>query len=160
MNTLTAIQQAMAALLKAHPGFPPKLEILTRRDKELANNIEAQLSKFGICLHVLPPIPLQAYRDECNILFIESSECRVRIIEQPIFNSAGFDVWDAFEQVAIALQGTNPGNHFAAPIGLARHPLETIEGKAPDEKGGKPKTTRVFDVIFDGAFQLNIPTPP
>lgn len=146
----TKIQTAIAAILKAHPGFPPGLKIVGRREKEVANDIEAGLAKLGICLYVLPPIPMRATRTQNAIVFIESSELRVRIIEQPTLNLTGFDVWSSFEQVALALQGTNPGDLFNAPIGLAEHPVETMDGQTKEGKN-----TRVWDVIFEGAFQIS-----
>ena len=146
----TQIQTAIAAILRAHPGFPPGLQIVARRDKDVANDIEAGLSKLGICVYVLPPLPMRATRTQNEIVFIESSELRVRIIEQPTLNLTGFDVWSGFEQVVLALQGTNPADLFAAPIGLAEHPVETMDGQTKEGKN-----TRVWDVIFEGAFQIS-----
>ena len=146
----TKIQTAIADALKAHPGFPAGLGIVARREKELANDIEAALGKLGVCLYVLPPLPMRCTPTGTTIAFVESCELRVRIIEQPNINLTGFDVWSGFQQVVLALQGTNPGDIFAAPIGLAEHPVETLDGQTKEGKN-----TRVWDVIFDGAFQFN-----
>lgn len=144
MSKFLTIQTALAEALKAHPGLPAKLEVIARRSHAVANNIEAALGKLGICLYVLPPMPKRATRTECAIVFLESVEIRIRIIEQPQLNLTGTDAWDAMEQVILAIQGTNPGALFACPLTLSSRPVEDAEDK----------TTRVFDVIFDAAFQL------
>lgn len=146
----TKIQNAVAGILQAHPGFPPGLKIIARREKELANDIDGALAKLGICIYVIAPVPMRATPTQCEIAFFESCELRVRIIEQPNMNTTGFDVWNACTEITRALQGTNPDNLFAAPIGLAEHPVETLDGQTKEGK-----STRVWDVIFDGAFQLN-----
>ena len=145
MSRITTIQRALADALKSHAGFPAGLEIVARREKEVTNDIEAALGKLGICLYVMPPMPRRATRTENEIVFFESAELRCRVIEQPQLNRSGFDAWDAMEQVILAIQGTNPNDLFAAPLTLAAHPVDLVEDK----------TTRVFDVLFDSAFQLN-----
>jgi len=145
MSTLLTIQKTIADALRAHPGFPAKLDILARREKEIVSDIDAALAKLGICLYVMPPMPKRATRTYNGIIFFESTELRIRVIEQPQINGLQFDAWDALEQVIIALQGINPGGIFAAPLGLMQHPVENVEDK----------TTRIFDVLFDAAFQLN-----
>ncbi len=145
MSRLSETQAALSDALKAHTGFPAGFAILARREKEVANDVEAALAKQGICLYVMMPMPKRATRTQNTIVFFESAECRIRVIEQPELNTTDFDGWDALEQVIIALQGINPGGIFAAPLGLMQHPVENVEDK----------TTRIFDVLFDAAFQLN-----
>lgn len=145
MSRFTEIQKTLAATLSAHPGFPAKLQIIARREKEVANDIESALGKHGICLYVMPPIPKQAVRTLNHIVFFERSELRIRIIEQPKINSSGFDAWEAMEQVIIALQGLNPDDTFAEPLNLADRPVDAVEDQ----------TTRCYDVLFNAAFQLN-----
>lgn len=145
MSRLLDIQTALCAALKAHTGFPAQLAIIARREKEVENDIDAALAKQGICIYVMMPMPKRATRTQNDIVFFESAECRIRVIEQPKLNTSDFDGWDALEQVIIALQGINPAGIFAAPLGLMQHPIENVEDK----------TTRIFDVLFDAAFQLN-----
>jgi len=145
MSRFTDIQTALADALRAHPEFPAKLTILARREKEVASDVEAALGKQGICLYVMPPMPKGAVRTDCAIVFFDSCELRLRVIEQPQLNLTELDAWDILEAIILALQGTNPGGIFAAPLNLMPRPIESVEDK----------TTRVFDVLFDGAFQLN-----
>jgi len=145
MSRLSDTQKALAEALKAHTGFPAALAILARREKEVANDIEAAIEQQGICIYVMMPMPKRATRTQNDIVFFESAECRIRVIERPKLNLGEFDGWDAMEQVILALQGINPDGIFAAPLGLMQHPVENVEDK----------TTRIFDVRFDAAFQLN-----
>ena len=145
MNRFLAAQEEIAAVLKAHPGFPAQLDIIARREKDIASEIESKLGKLGICLWVMPPLPKSAIRTQNEIVFFDRVECRIRIIEQPQLNSSKFGAWDAMEQVIVALQGINPNDIFAVPLGLSERPVDLIEDK----------TTRVFDIDFETAFQLN-----
>lgn len=145
MSQFLEVQTAVAAALREWRGFPAQLEILARREKEAASDIDAALGKFGICLYVMPPLPRSAVRTANDIVFFGSMELRVRVIEQPKLNVTETDAWDMMEQVILALQGTNPGKIFETPIGLLERPLQAVEDK----------TTRIFDVLFDAAFQLN-----
>ena len=143
------IQPSLAETLRASALIPAAISIVARKPGEVANDIEASLSKQGICIYVMPPVPLSAERTYNNIIFIKHSSLRIRIIEQPKLNLTGCDVWDVFNLVTLALQGTNPNNLFAAPICLAEHPVDFTDGQNPEGKA-----TRVWDVLFDGAFQL------
>ena len=145
MSTFLAIQQAVADHLRSHSGFPAKIQIIARREKTLENDIAAALGKIGICLFVMPPMPKHAERTLSEIVFFGKVEQRIRIIEQPKVNTTKFDAWDAAEQVIFALQAVSPSELFTTPLFLDEHPITAVEDK----------DTRVFDVIFTTAFELN-----
>ena len=152
MNKFLQIQQLVAEKLQMSPGFPAKLKILAREEKDIQNDIDASLSKLGICIWVMPLLPKKAMVTECEIIFLESVEIKVRLIETPVISKKiNFTVYDAMAVTMEALQGFNPetpGNPgdklFAAPLGLATSPVNIEED--PD--------TRILDVIFDVAIQL------
>lgn len=145
MSRFTELQSAVREMIQASPGIPAGVQVIARVEKDLVNDIQSALAKLGLCIYVLPTLPLRAMRTETGLIFFESAEVRVRIIENPTLNKTGFDAWDVCEAVATTLQGSNPGDFLACPLGLASTPVDLVED--PD--------TRVMDLIFDAAFQLN-----
>ena len=144
------IQTAIAAKLQAHPGVPAQMKIIAREEKDVENDILAAVAKLGICLYVMPLLPLRCLPTENNIIFFESVEIRVRVIEDPLLaKRLGFGVYDGMAATMLALQGFSPLDAngeplFAAPLGLAATPVSFVE----DEE------TRIADVIFNVALQL------
>lgn len=141
MSVCTELQNAVTALLQTKLECP----VLARRDKELKNDIEAAVSKHGLCVWVMPPLPTHALQAEQPFVFFDGAEIRVRIMEETALNQTGTDVYDAAEAVAVALHWSNPGGILAHPLMLGARPVAVIE-----EKSG-----RTLEVIFEAQYQLS-----
>ena len=63
-------------------------------------------SKLGICIWVMPLLPKKAMVTECEIIFLESVEIKVRLIETPVISKKiNFTVYDA---MAVTMESPRP----------------------------------------------------
>lgn len=123
------------------------LAIVDRTKGVVANEVEAAVSKKGICLYVFPPLP-QRCRPDANTLYFEEVEIRVRILEQPPLNATGFTAYELVETVLQILHLFEPTleNDNVAVVSAQEFPVEEVEDKVR--------------VIFDVLFKCAAAVPP
>jgi len=161
MSASSDIQGKVATLLAAEGALPvrgfivpvpkdqsapePGLPIIKRRDKELVSEIEMAANQFGICLHVMPPLPTHFLQGN-PFVFYDHAEIRVRILEFTQLNASGVDGYELLDAIGLALHWqTTLDGMLAHPLQLAARPQEMVEDK---EK-------RIIDVVFDAQYQIN-----
>lgn len=140
MSTSADLQKAIADLLAGVVTVP----IVSIRKKELASKIaEAAAKAGGLCLYVLPPLPIRAMQGVHQVVF-ESMEIRVVIHEIAATNAGPEDAYSLMDTVMQALQWRELPGLTSHPLTLASRPVEMAENA----------TDRVIDVIFNVPFQL------
>ncbi len=137
-------RDAVAAQLRAWDGIPQEVEVFARKERDLSDDIDTALSQIGICLYVMPPLPLSAeYGTE--FIFFSEAELRVRVMEVPLDNETDLDAYDAVEEIARCLHWSVPLDEYLEhPMSLAEHPVEIREDSA----------RRIYDVKFILTYSL------
>jgi hypothetical protein len=144
MSASSDLQLAIEEMLAAPNALRVPVPVVRRRTKEIGAEIEAAAANHGLCIYVMPPLPTQI-AEGTAVVFIESAEIRVRIVEQPALNSTGADAYDLVDDVMTGLHWQPFASILAHPLQLAGRPAEMVED---------PRT-RIIDVIFNATYQLN-----
>jgi len=153
MSASADLQQAIASLLGQEGALRVTIPIVAQHSKELTAEIEAAAANHGLCVFVMPPLPVSALQGN-PFVFFDRAEVRVRIIEQPALNTTGADAYDLIDDVANYLHWQPRGEDnpltpiLAHPLQLAAHPCKAIED---------PRN-RIIDVIFEAVYGLQPPT--
>jgi hypothetical protein len=119
---------------------------IAQRTADLAADIESAANNHGLCLWVLPPLPMRAEGDVDSV-FISHWDTRIRIAEVPSLNSLEADLFDLIEDVMVGLHYQEFDGH-SDYLKLADTPTEMIAESTRE---------RVYDVIFRAAYGL-LPT--
>lgn len=112
------LQDASSAWLGAGAEFDG-IPIVGRREKDIANDIQAAVAKLGICIYVFPGLPITV-KDVVGP-YCDRYEQRMRVIEDVTLNTTKPDAYELTEYVIRrmhnqefpdAIPGMNP---FHAP---------------------------------------------
>jgi len=153
MSASADLQEAIEELLSAPNAMRVPVPLVKRREKDLANAIEAAAANQGLCIFVMPPLPTSALQNN-PFVFFDKAELRVRIVERPAMNALPADAYDLVDDVANALHwqpresGTKLGAILAYPLQLSARPTQMVEDPA----------TRIIDVIFDAVYGFQPPS--
>ncbi len=85
------------------PHLRVKVAVVPFRSKDQAVAIEAAAAAREIGIHVQAPLPTRALQG-VPFVFIEASELRITIVEQPQINTLRADAYDLLDDVLTALQ--------------------------------------------------------
>jgi hypothetical protein len=98
MSASIDLQWAIEELLAAPGALRVAVPVVRRRTKEIAAEIEAAAANAGLCIQVMPPLPVRV-TEGAACVFVEAAEIRVRIVEQPAMNATGADAYDLVDDV-------------------------------------------------------------
>jgi hypothetical protein len=159
MSAASDLQEGIAALLEG--ALPDGQMVIRRVEKDLENDLKTgNALQKGAGILVMMPVPASAVPN-VKFVFIDKYECRVRLVEVPMLNRSGRNIWETMEAVMTALHWTNPladrteAAVLAHPLMLDARPVEVVEGEvsAPGfEHDGK--FIRIIDVRFRAVVQV------
>lgn len=144
MSASADLQLAIEELLTTPGALRVAVPVIRRRTQELAAEIEAAVANAGLCIQVLPPLPVRV-TEGAACVFVEAAELRVRIVEQPALNATGADAYDLVDDVMTGLHWRSFPAILAHPLQLATQPVEPVDDPQ----------LRIFDVIFVATYELN-----
>lgn len=138
MTLCKQLQEAVAGFLKT-VGPLQGVPVVSRREKTLENDIEAQIEGFGICLYVFPGLP-QAVNQNNPGPYVDRMEVRVRVMENTELNTRLPDAYEVAEHVLAHL-------HHHCPLieGAPQNPLICREQPIVEIPGDEVQ----FDILFD-----------
>lgn len=133
-------------LLNDSTEMPKKVMLRAHETKTLETLLEEAIGKLGLSAFVMTPVPREAIVDDT--VFFKRTELRVRLVENPLLNETGTDIYQLIEIVIKILHGWWPPG-ASTPLRLASGPID--EEETP--------SLRIIDVIFVYATHLLITTP-
>jgi hypothetical protein len=120
------------------------IPVIDQRDKQLEKKIEQAAANRGLCVLVMPSLPMEAQQGSPEVFF-SAVEVRVRIVEKPAISAKfGADAYDLVDDIAAGLHWQLFGEILSHPLELAQRCTDPAQDPV----------MRIIDVIFTAVYGL------
>lgn len=121
-----SVQDAVTTYLQGRTELS-LVPVIGRRRLNIISDIQAAITKAGVCIHVFPALPVKLNSNNPGP-YVDSLLVRVRAIEKPDINTRGPDCYEVVELLLRLLEG----RHFTAveslePLYFDSNPVQLVD---------------------------------